>query len=181
MTQLTDRLVWDKVTVKDRTTVMVDAPFVGICGAVHMQDNAKHVFLPQEVTTFPRIRRRGNLSCEASLSCIHQSSQKERPDVFERLCALSSSLTPPKTKSGGWPRRCRKFNASFLFLSCRDASQLQAMSLRRPTKTRGNSRVFYGLYGFTREVGITFFGWMKRPTMVWGEDEKVLVVRFLLC
>ena len=38
MTQLTDRLVWDKVTVKDRTTVMVDAPFLGICGAVHMQE-----------------------------------------------------------------------------------------------------------------------------------------------
>ncbi|CAK9059187.1 Uncharacterized protein SCF082_LOCUS31407 [Durusdinium trenchii] len=38
MTQLTDRLVWDKVTVKDRATVLVDAPFIGICGAAHMQE-----------------------------------------------------------------------------------------------------------------------------------------------
>lgn len=38
MAQLTDRLVWDKVTVKDRTTVLVDAPFIGICGAVHMEE-----------------------------------------------------------------------------------------------------------------------------------------------
>lgn len=38
MAQLTDRLVWDKVTVKDRTTVVVDAPFIGICGAVHMEE-----------------------------------------------------------------------------------------------------------------------------------------------
>ena len=38
MAQLTDRLVWDKVTVKDRTTVLVDAPLIGICGAVHMEE-----------------------------------------------------------------------------------------------------------------------------------------------
>ncbi|CAE7835960.1 unnamed protein product [Symbiodinium sp. CCMP2592] len=36
VTQLTDRTVWDKVT--DRTTVLVDAPFIGICGAVHMEE-----------------------------------------------------------------------------------------------------------------------------------------------
>lgn len=38
MAQFTNSLVWDKVTVKDRTTVLVDAPFIGICGAVHMEE-----------------------------------------------------------------------------------------------------------------------------------------------
>ncbi|CAE7247622.1 unnamed protein product [Symbiodinium sp. CCMP2592] len=36
ITQLTDRIVWDKVT--DRTTVLVDAPFLGVCGAIHMPE-----------------------------------------------------------------------------------------------------------------------------------------------
>eukprot|EP00438_Fugacium_kawagutii_P021298 Skav223669 [mRNA] locus=scaffold2794:282802:283933:- [translate_table: standard] len=36
ITQLTDRLLWDKVT--DRTTVLVDAPFLGVCAAVHMEE-----------------------------------------------------------------------------------------------------------------------------------------------
>ena len=39
ITQLTDRFVWDKVTVKDRTTVLVGASFLGICGAVRMQES----------------------------------------------------------------------------------------------------------------------------------------------